>query len=177
MLIDMYCIGIMISMTTIIIPNPAIQTSLFFSTFSARWHEKRDTTHKSLCQPHNADIHTHTHVRATHFVVSKISTYLCRSRHKLIYFDQIRKTQLRTLKVETQLPVFSKSSNSQDRIFMVRLQSPIQFTLTTIQPNFLSGCLLWQMIIVISFPNLCKSASSDYTPEVRDTELFKALLN
>ena len=72
--------------------------------------------------------------------------------------------------VEPQLPVFSKYSNFQDHFFRVRRQPPTKFTPKAVQPNFLSGGLLCLMIIAISFPRGHKSAPSDYTPELRDTE-------
>ena len=102
------------------------------------------------------------HPLTAHSVVSKISTQLYWSRSKLICFDQIRKTQPRASTVETQLPVFSKSSNSQDLPFRARRQQHIQFIPTAVQSNFLSGVLLWEMMIVISFPRRRKSSPSDY---------------
>ena len=52
------------------------------------------------------------------FVISHISTHLCRSRLKLICFDQIRKKPNRALqRSNLKLIVFSKSSNSSDHLF------------------------------------------------------------
>ena len=47
---------------------------------------------------------------------------------------------------------------------------PTQFAPTTVQPHFLSGGLLWQMMTVISIPRGRKTAKSDNAPELRDTE-------
>ena len=147
----------MISITTIIIHIQAVRTSLFLFTFNPWQHEERGINHKSLCWTYYTEP-PHT----VHFVVSKILTHLCRLRPKLICFDQIRKTHLHASMVKPQLSVFSKSSNSQDHLFQIRHQPPTQFTLMTVQLHFLSGGLLWQMMIVISFPYRCKSAPSDY---------------
>ena len=105
-----------------------------------------------------------------HLVMSKISTNLCRLRLKLICFDQIPKTQPRASTVEPQLLVFSKSSNSQGHLFRVRRQPSTQFPSAVIKPHVMSGGLLWQMMIVISFSRGRKSAPSDNAPELRDTE-------
>ena len=113
--------------------------------------------------------------RTVHLVVSKISTHLCRSRHKLICFDQIRNSQLHASTVELQLPVFSKYSNSQDHLFRVRRQPPTQFTPMAVQTHFLSGGLLWQMMIVISFPHGCKRAPSDYDTWTRRHRVVQSL--
>ena len=85
----------------------------------------------------------------------------CRSKPKQIWFDQMCKIQPHASTFEPQLLVFSKSSNSQDYFFRVQWQPPIQFTPTAVQPHFLSGCLLRQ-IIFISFPHGRKSTQSDY---------------
>ena len=85
------CIAIMISITTIMILIRAVRTRLFLSTFCPCRYEQRDTNHKSICRPN----YTHPQLRAARLVVSKISTYLCRSRPKRICFDEIRKTQPR----------------------------------------------------------------------------------
>ena len=81
-----------------------------------------------------------------------------------------KKKQPRALTVEIQLLVFSKSSNSQDHLFRVRPQPHFQFTSMAVQPYFLSGGLLRQMMIFISFPHGRKIAPSDFEPELRDTE-------
>ena len=103
----------MISITTIIMKIQAVRTSLFLYNFSPWRHKKRDTNVKAYANhtiltplPHTANLG-----------VTKISTYICRSRPKLICFNQIRKTQPRASTVEPQLPVFSKFSNSQDHLF------------------------------------------------------------
>ena len=48
-------------------------------------------------------------------------------------------------------------------------------TSSILQPHFLPGGLLWQMVIVTSFPDERKTTPNDYAPELR--ELFKALPN
>ena len=121
----------------------------------------RGESHKSL-KPMLNILYRPTTSRKAHLVVSKISTYLCQLRPKLICSDQIWKTQWHASMVKPQLPVFSKSSNSQDHLFWVWHQAPTQFTPTAIQCHFLSEGLLWQMMTVISFLHGCKSAPSDY---------------
>ena len=158
--LSLSCIAIMISITTLIILIQEIRTSLFLSTFSPWWHEERNTNHKSLCWPYYTDPPTACTVI---LVESKISTYFCLSRLKRICFYLIRKTLTRASTVEPQLPVFSKSSNSQDYLFRRRHQPPTQFTPTVVQPHFLSRSLLWPMMMIIFSSRDRKSAVSDYS--------------
>ena len=46
--------------------------------------------------------------------------------------------------------------------------SLLDMTSSTLQSHFLSGGLLWQMVIVISFPCERKTAPNDYAPRLRD---------
>ena len=43
----------------------------------------------------------------------------------------------------------------------------------TLQPHFLSGGLLWHMMVVVSFLRRCKTALSDYAPGLRDPSSSK----
>ena len=50
------------------------------------------------------------------------------------------------------------------------IASDVNHPLNSLQLHFLSGSLLWQIMIVISFPHARKTAPSDYAPELRDNE-------
>ena len=96
-------ISTIIIIIIIIILSFQIRTGFFLSICSPWRHEERNTNHNA----------NHTMLtppqRAVHLVMFKISTHLCRSRPKLIWSYQIRKTQM--------LPstlIFSKSSNFGD---------------------------------------------------------------
>ena len=46
--------------------------------------------------------------------------------------------------------------------------SPLGMKSSTLQPHFVSGALLRQMVIVTSFAHERKTAPNDYAPELRD---------
>ena len=87
----------------------------------------------------------------------------------------IRSEKLSCTLQQSNSTVFSKSSKSLDHLFWARRQPPTLFTPTAVQPHFLFGGLLWQMMIVISFPSRCKTASSDYSTWTRRHRVVQRL--
>ena len=82
-------------------------------------------------------------LRAAHLVVSKISTDLCQLRPKLIWSDQIQKTQLPALMVLPQIVVFFKILKSSNHFFRVWRHPPTQFI-----PNACSASFpVWEFLM------------------------------
>ena len=166
-----FCIAIMISSTTIIIQIQAVRTSLLFLGLSPWKHKETDTNHKSLCKPYDTDPPTHT----AHLVVSKISAHLCRSRLKPICFYQIRKTQPLPYNLNSpsfQNPqihkaIYSGYDVNQQLNSLQRPSSPI----SCLGFNYDSGWWTYPFRTALRVNHLTMA------PELRDTELFKALTN
>ena len=69
-------------------------------------------------------------------------------------------TKYRLLRSKTQQTSFWNPQFSEPSL--------LGMTSSKLQPHFLSGCLLWQMVIVISFPREHKTAAKDYAPGLSD---------
>ena len=74
-------------------------------------------------------------------------------------------TKLHHSTEESQLTLF--------KIFKFSEPSLLGMTSSTLQPYFLSGGLLWQIVSVISFTRECKTAPSDSAPGLRDKNSSK----
>ena len=79
-----------------------------------------------------------THIRTVHLVVFMISTHLCRSKPKLICFDEIQQTQSRASTVEPQLAVFFNPQILRTISFGYNVKHP---------PNSLFPFPVWGFII------------------------------
>ena len=70
--------------------------------------------------------------------------------------DLIRSEKLNhALQRSTSTLAFLKPSKFSGYVFQAWCHPRTQFISTAVQPHFLPGGLLWQMMIVISFPNYC----------------------
>ena len=127
----------MISIATVIIQIQAVRTSLLLSTFSPWQHEERHTNHKSLRKPIYADPQ-----RAAHLVGLQISASRDPNWSNLIRSKKLNRALQRS--TSTLLIKILKFSGHLSRTWR---HSHSQFTPTTVQPHFLSGGLLWQMMI------------------------------
>ena len=149
----------------ILIQIQVVWMSLFLSTFSPWWHEERETNHK----PYYAEF---PHPRALHILWCLWSQLISASQDSN-WSALIRSEKPSRVLQQPNLNYLS-FQNSQDYLFRVQRQPPTQFTQTAIQHHFLSGGLLWQMIIVISFLHRFKSAPSDYALGQRDLSSSKS---
>ena len=112
---------------------------------------------------------------AVHLVMFKISIHLCWLRsenwtaclngRKLNYIFQQSNTQLHLQQ--------SKSNWHLFQILKFSGPSLLGMTSSTLQHYFLSGGLLWQMVIFISFTRKGKTAPSDSAPGPRDPNSSK----
>ena len=66
-----------------------------------------------------------------------------------------------------------KLNNCLFKILKFSAQSLLGITLCTLQPHFLSGGLLWHMMIFVSFPRGHKTALSDCAPGLKDPSSSK----
>ena len=107
--------------------------------------------------------------RAVHLVVSQISTHLCRSKPKLIWSDQIRKTQLPASTVVPQLCLFQNPK-------ILRPSLPCVTSSThSIHSNYESDPISCQGVYYdrwLSYPSRAgvRVLRLTTTPEPRDTE-------
>ena len=94
-----------------------------------------------------------------HLVMFKISIHLCQLRSTCL---NGRKPNFNSQRLNTQLHLST--------VKILKFSGPclLDTTSSKLQSHFLSGSLLWQMVIVISFACEHKTAPSDYAPELRD---------
>ena len=136
-----------------------IRTGLFIFGFGPWWHVEREA--RFLKAYANHTMLTPPQCTA-HLVMFKISIHLSRSRSgRLNLTLNGRKTTCLNGRI-LNWRLF--------KIFKFSGPSLMSMTSSTLQPHFLSGGLLWQLVIVISFAHERKTAPSDNAPELKRPE-------
>ena len=136
-----------------------IQTGLLISGFGQCRHEERETQFLKAYANHNMLTPPQ---RAAHLVMFKISLHLCRSR-----------SENSTARLNGRKPncLFNGLI---PRTHLVKFSpSLIGMMSFTLQPHFQSGVLLWQMLIIISFPCGRKKSRNDNAPGLRHLSILK----
>ena len=116
---------------------------------------------------------------AAHLVMFKISIHLCwlRLENWTSCFNSWR---LNSVFFNGRIPnyIFQRSKSNWHLFKILKFSEPSLpgMTSSTLQPHFLSGGLLWQVVIVISFVHERKTTPIDYAPGLRP-ERFKAQPN
>ena len=135
-----------------------LSTNLLISGFGPWRHEARDTILKSLCKPYYADP---TPTCGASCDVFDLCSFLP---------VEIRKTSTALFTVRKLNCIFNGRILNYCLFKIFKLSGPslLGTTSSTLQSHFLSWCLFWQMVIVISFPRGRKTAPNDYAPGLRD---------